>query len=87
MLAQCYFDQTEALFTPQNLSRDDALARLQMLSEAYQGFYWDLHNNHRGCEIYCGTMYHGFHLGTYAALLEEMIGDMINKRCEYEIGR
>ena len=86
-LHELILDQTEAMFEPRYLSRKVAMARLDKLADSYQKFIWDIHNSHRGCSPTCGTIYHVFHLGSHAGLLEEMLRTMIHKRYEYEIER
>ena len=80
-------DLTEILFETSYLSREKAQERLKTLRFSYGRFYWDIHNEHRGCRLHCGTMYQLFHLTANASILEKMIKDMVDKRYQYEIDR
>ena len=78
-------DLTGILFETRYLSREKAQERLKTLRFAYGRFYWDIHNEHRGCRLHCGTMYQLFHLDANASILEKMVQDMVDKRYQYEI--
>jgi hypothetical protein len=82
---QVIIEQAEAIFEPEYLEKVQIEKRLDQLADAYQGIYWSLYNEHRGCGISCGTMYHVFHLGAYTGLLQKMIRDMVSQRNKYRL--
>ena len=56
---------------------------LQKLRMGYGRIIWDLYNDHDGCDFSCGTMYHVFHNGYYAHLMEEILKTTVNQIIEY----
>jgi hypothetical protein len=54
------------------------------LDKPYAEFYWVMYNENKGCEPSCGSMYHMFHVGALASLLENILRDLVSQRNYYE---
>ncbi len=78
-------EQAKILFDPKYLKELNLDKRLNELADAIQKIYWKINNEHRGCDLSCGTMYQLFHLTAHADILEKIIYDMVKKRNDYQI--
>jgi hypothetical protein len=81
-LQNIILDQSEEMFEPDTLSRQEVLEKTDKISEGYQTLYWAIYNTHKRCDRFCGTDKHVYHLSAYTSLLEDIIKDMINERNE-----
>lgn len=79
-------DLTPVLYTKRGRSPEMMNIILEMLGDAYQDFYRELHNSHRACDPECRLKFRTFHLIEHRKLLEIMIHDMVVKRYEYGMG-
>ncbi|NQV45128.1 MAG: hypothetical protein HQ501_09510 [Rhodospirillales bacterium] len=78
---------TPVLFEPDVRTPEDTREMLDAISKAYQPFMWQLYNEFRGCPGYCGTLYHIFHLTSYANVLDDIIHQMVDQMNEAQLTR
>lgn len=83
-LQNVILDQVDAMFDPKYLSREQAKKQLRKIIEGYQPLMWSIYNEHKSCGVECGTDRHVLHLGDHAALLEDILKQMINERNEFK---
>jgi hypothetical protein len=70
---------------PENLlAPGEVKKKLRNLQRSAGKLYSLIYNENPGCMPTCGTMYHTFHLGELARILEHMIHVMIGRRKEYK---
>ena len=83
-LEKVILDQVDILFPDgKYMSRKKAQEHLVQISFGLGKLYWSIYNEHIGCDISCGTMFHVMHLPPIADALEDMIRVMISQRQEY----
>lgn len=74
-----------------HMNKDDAEAQkryadnIETLRMSYGRIIWDLYNDHDGCDPMCGTMFHVFHNGVYAHLLEDLLLQTSQQIVDYEL--
>ncbi|MAS86543.1 MAG: hypothetical protein CMH30_00990 [Micavibrio sp.] len=60
---------------------------LVKMREGIGAYYWDIYNNHDGCENGCGTIMYSLHNNAYAKFLETLINDTYQQIIENPVLR
>ena len=85
-LEKVVIEQVRYMFHEVDLPPAQAQKWLDQMNIGHMKLYWAIYNDHRGCNLMCGTMYQLFHLPAHADVLEKIIRDMVDVRNEYKMG-
>lgn len=83
-LEERILEQFEVLFSPGDLTKEEAAAQLETIRMSYGTLYWKLYNEHQGC-VFCGTQYYSIHLSALSRILETLLRDAVDQRNQYRL--
>lgn len=84
-LEQEIIKHASALLHKTTKTKTEIIKLMKTIRFSYGGLYWDLYNNNKGCDPFCGTENHIRHNWELAKLYEKILNNIIELRNKYEV--